>query len=52
MSSLLEAAPELASSNNMSQHVFWAANFVFGTQLHNRNLSRIYITLVAQWQSG
>jgi hypothetical protein len=33
ISSLLESASELASKDNKSQHVFWAAIFVFANQL-------------------
>ncbi len=38
ISSLLESAPELASSDNTSQHVFWLAIFFFAIQLHNLKL--------------
>jgi hypothetical protein len=31
-----ESAPELASSNNITQHDFWAATFFFAIQLHKQ----------------
>jgi hypothetical protein len=36
ISSLLESAPKLASSDNTSQYVFWFAIFVFAIQLQKQ----------------
>jgi hypothetical protein len=51
---LWEAAPELASSDNTSQHVFCAANFVFAIQLHKpQSFEKEYhlVSSLAEWPS-
>ncbi len=50
-----EAAAELASSNKTSQHVFWAAHFVFAIQLHkSQSFEKKYhlVSSMAQWPSS
>jgi hypothetical protein len=43
---LLVLAPELASSDNTSQHVFWFAIFFFAVQLHKPQCFIIIIIML------